>query len=238
MYQDLTEFELAARRIERRRRNVTQLTISIIMTALFIALYGVAGPGYACFGILIPITFFFVVARTIELYHESPRHLPSQERTEHQLTLLFGEDWRETTGIKEYALAQDRLIRYGKKRWWFVIHLLIAVPSIILISIALINTLPPGGIMWMVLGLLPIWLIILIRQGREAFPSHRALERRERAFGSNLRREFRFMQPESPKTKEKLKRGMYYTIGDDGELVEVEEDKAVDDEKPKRERRG
>ena len=92
--------------------------------------------------------------------------------------------------------------------------------------------------MWMVLGLLPIWLIILIRQGREAFPSHRALERRERAFGSNLRREFRFMQPESPKTKEKLKRGMYYTIGDDGELVEVEEDKAVDDEKPKRERRG
>ena len=51
---------------------------------------------------------------------------------------------------------------------------------------------------------------------------------------NQCQREMKRLQPEKAKVQEKLKRGKYYEVGDDGELVEVDDEAMLLEEKPKR----
>ena len=66
-------------------------------------------------------------------------------------------------------------------------------------------------------------------------PNRQQLEKQERNFGRNLQFELERLQPEKTKRKEKLKRGKYYEVGDDGELVEVVDEIMRLEDNPKRE---
>ncbi|MBA3873786.1 MAG: hypothetical protein H0X30_32025 [Anaerolineae bacterium] len=61
------------------------------------------------------------------------------------------------------------------------------------------------------------------------------MARREMEYGQTIKSELTSLQPEKLKEKEKLKRGKYYQVGDDGELEEVEDEILGLEDKPMRE---
>ncbi len=78
------------------------------------------------------------------------------------------------------------------------------------------------------------WMVILIVDFQGTFPSIQEVENQEINFGKTLHFELERLQPEKPKVREKLKRGKYYVVGDDGELEEVEDEITQLEDKPKR----
>ena len=67
------------------------------------------------------------------------------------------------------------------------------------------------------------------------FPSRRRLVRQERQIGKAILAEMQRSVPEIEKRKDKPKHDVQYRVGEDGELVEVEDEFTFDDdEKPKR----
>ena len=84
---------------------------------------------------------------------------------------------------------------------------------------------------------IPLFVIIYLLWGiRRNFPSQSRLAKIERKAGEELRRELQAIRPEKTKFQDKPKRQTVYEIGDDGELVELDENDAFEGGKPKRDR--
>jgi hypothetical protein len=73
-------------------------------------------------------------------------------------------------------------------------------------------------------GISGIWLLFLLSHTINTFPTSKMLARRERKVGKNLQMEIDNMYPSKTKNSEKPKRDIQYKIGDDGELVEIEDE--------------
>jgi hypothetical protein len=136
----------------------------------------------------------------------------------------------------EYMLAQERIRRRRIKRSYFYLHLIVyllvnaALLYLLIGSFARITSAPLGCMV-----LLPfVWLAFLGGHGLLAFPSRRRLARREQQIGQAIQAELQQLEPEMAKHKEKPKRDVQYTVGEDGELVEISDDLDWLDKKPKR----
>jgi hypothetical protein len=146
---------------------------------------------------------------------------------------LYGDDWQEQANAQAYALAQDRIRKRRINKWRFLGHTLFFVPINGLLALSALSGNSPENYFFGFIIL--IWLGVFIAHLISAFPRQRWLVRREMNYGESLQVELSRLQTPSPQQKEKLKRGKYYEVGDDGELVEVEDEVLRLEDKPKRE---
>lgn len=230
---ELTEFELAQKRLKDRQRDWFVLFLSsaiFCMTLVGSSGYGGGGNCWLPFQVL---TAIMAASKALDLYYSSPKRVPRIEHIEQEMVWLFGDDWRDITGAHEYIFAQERIQKRSVDRWFLLLHIIVFLPG----SLALVSlgTVFLNRSQWV--GLLPLGIVVawfsfaLLPHCLRAFPTESRLSRRERRTGENLRRELRRMQPEKPKNEEKSKSQIEYTFGDDGELIELNES---DDAKQKR----
>jgi len=178
------------------------------------------------------IMALFALSYRIEMYYTNPEHAPTEAEIEQEMKWLFGDDWQVIASAQAYALAQDRIRKRRTGKWGFLGHFLLYIPvNCWIIVTALRDQHNPEGF---IIFIIAIWIILFVAHALSAFPTRKMLEKRETNFGKTLQFELERLQPEKLKPKEKLKRGKYYQVGDDGELEEVEDEVVRSDEKPKR----
>lgn len=144
------------------------------------------------------------------------------QQLEQEMYWLFGEDWRDMATPAEYTFALSRLQQRRQGRgcfflgtiigtlllcWWF--PFILGVPYLLGVLFF-----PLGAILAVALVLIPLGLYFAYALSQ--FPSTYALSKREREAG----RQFLVQTYGTVKRKRRL------TLGDDGELVEVEADHA------------
>ena len=232
MMAQLTEFDLAQKRLKERQRMRTFLILwlAFLLGALFLMVIFPSGSGlWIILGLIAGV---LAASNGLQLRISSPNRMPRPELVEQEMSWLFGEDWRDFTSAQEYAFAQDRIRQRRLGRFGLLLHLIVFVPSaayLVLIGTFLRSY---GEALGNAALIVPFaWLIgLLIPHAWRAFPTKGMLARREQKAGSELLLELRRMRPEKLKNDEKLKRGVQYTVGDDGELVEVSQ---LDEEKHK-----
>jgi Flp pilus assembly protein TadB len=222
-------YELAQQRVEGRQRKRNRTVLWAILAAICILLMLVVG------GCALPFAFFtlvFAVLSGIEWYSVLKPWTPPPAQVNDEMEWLFGENWQDSAGVHEYSLAFERIRKRRTARVQFFAHLTFFLASnfviwgLIVYNVRSFAT--PGPIL--VVAVPVVWLAVLLYHLITAFPSRRYLIRREIKAGEAIRRELEQMQPAKLKNEDKPKRDAYYTISDDGELVEVDAE-AVDDEK-------
>jgi hypothetical protein len=166
----------------------------------------------------------------IELYLHTPQRELSPHVFEQEMIWLFGSDWHTTASTQEYMLAQERIQRRQDRRGQFYPHLFVSL--IFNSSFFSFLFTPPNYGSADSLLVFAVSLGLLIVHGNMVFPTRRRLERQERDLGRAIQAEIDRSVPEISKYKEKPKRDVRYTIGEDGELEEILE--YSEDEKPKR----
>lgn len=237
--QPYSDYEIAQRRINERQNKKSQFRTSLVFLAIPIFITLISNSTAYCtipFAILAGI---LAIMSGIELYYTAPEHAPNEAEINQEIDWLFGEDWHNEATAQARAFAQDRIRKRRIGRWRFVAHLLVFVPINGAIIISAIKSIASAtarsnyvdGPIFLVVAFL--WLVIFIADVRSTFPTKQALEKREINFGKTLHFELARLQPEKLKNKEKLKRGKYYVVGDDGELEEVEDEVIGLEEKPK-----
>ncbi len=233
--QPYSDYEIAQRRITERhkKKNHFQMALVFLAVPTFLIVFS---PDISVKQCMIPIAVvigIFVIRGWIELYYARPEHTPSRLEVEQEIEWLFEEHQLEDLGVQAYALAHDRIRKRRVGRWRFFAHLLLFILIDTLIVVAATKQKYPtdAGILLLIAFM---WLVIIINHARSTFLSKRALARQEINFGKSLHIELTNLKPEKAKNKEKLKRGKYYQVGDDGELEEVEDEVVGSDEKPKR----
>jgi hypothetical protein len=216
------EYELAQKRIQARthKRNNTIVLVMFIVLAIIVCL--LAGTSFFLDWLpLILSASLFAASNAVDLYYHSPAHQLSSEVVSQEMAWLFGDNWHELSGSEEYALAQDRVCERQIGRWRLFAHLLIYGLAL---GFVFLRVHPTGPISYILFGL---WFLVLFYHFRYAFPSPDDLARRERKAGEAIRRELELLTPEKRKHEEKPKRA--YALGDDGEIVELEEVEVVDE---------
>ena len=235
----LTDFELAQRRLKERGRKRTLMLVWLGIFSFLIVVNILFG-GYVAGG-LIPFmlfTLFMAGFYGLQTYYSEPQKIVDRMIIEKEMGWLFGEHWQDHTSSVEYTFAQDRIRKRRRDRWLFVFHLLVYLP---VTAFALYGTFD-FAVKYEELSLQPLclsvpilWTIfLLLPHGLQAFPTDGMLARRERKVARKLQAEIDSMHPDKLKNDEKSKRGVHYVVGDDGELEEVEDEINVEDAKPKR----
>jgi uncharacterized protein (DUF58 family) len=228
---NLSAYELAQQRIEQRQRKRNRTVIWAILAAICTLLTLIAS---SC---ALPFAFFtvvFALLSGIEWYSVLKPWTPSTSQVNQEMEWLFGENWQDSAGVHEFSLAFERIRKRRTARTQFYAHLaffLVAncgIWGLILYSVRTFAA--PGPIMVVVVS--AVWLAVVLYHLASAFPTRRGLEGRERQAGEAIQRELEAMQPAKLKNEDKLKRGVHYTISDDGELVEVDPE-TFEGEKPK-----
>lgn len=215
------DYKLAEARLQQRRtkRHYFSMWVALLLTFILLMLAGDSSIN----ALIVPITLIlgaFVAMRGYDLYREDHPNVGSQKRIEQEMSWLFGEDWQESADISAYTVAENRIKARQRERWLFLAHLLVFIPFNTVIAFTLSNMIQNGAspLMWF----LPLgWLGIIIWQGFYAFPPSAWLIKREQKAGEALREEVERLQPLVLKNGEKLKRDAFYTVGEDGELVEL-----------------
>ena len=237
--EQLSEHEIAQQRIEelQHRRSRLIIWVVLLVVLLLAALVGNI-PSISCTIPLIIAGFIFASLDGIELYFASPRRAPVAETVEQEMSWLYGDDWQEQVGAPEYKRGRERVRQRGISRWHFFLHVIV----FLLANVAIANLMffenrglfirPSEYLLTFEI----FWLALLVRHAFMAFPSSYRLMQREQRIGQAIRDEIqRNRQRETLKWKEKPKRDVLYRIGEDGELVEVEDEFTFnEDEKPKR----
>lgn len=235
----LTDLELAQYRLKSRQQKRFLALVSLGIFCILI-LTNIAFGGYVA-GKLIPLMLFALFLSLyygLQAYYSSPQRIINQTLIEKEMIWLFGENWQTNTGAFEYTFAQDRIRLRRRNRWLFGLHLLVYLPVSAFSLYAVFS--PSTGAMGQLCLVIPItWSFLLfLPHALQAFPTAGMLARRERKVAQNLQAEIDSMYPTKAKNEEKTKTETHYQVGDDGELVEVEDDALLDDDKPKREQRG
>ncbi len=231
----LSGYEIAQKRVEDRRNksNRFKLWIVLLILAAVVSQQSLqADNNIRLWFFSIPIAFLmglFILMDGIELYFTSPRRQISPHVFEQEMIWLLGDDWKDIAGRQEYMLGQERIRRRQIRQGQFYLHLCLYLIYNAFALNALFNTLESDS--FGLLAQLAVLSGLLIFHGYKVFPSRRRLERRERDFGRAIQAEIAHNIPESTKRKEKPKRDVRYTIGEDGELEEISE--YLIDEKPK-----
>jgi hypothetical protein len=220
--QPYSDYEIAQRRIHERQNKKSQFRASIVFLVIPLFITFISSDAGTCTLPLAVLAGLFVIGNGIELYYSLPEHAPIQAEVEQEMEWLLGDYWQDQANAQAYAFAYDRIRKRRISRWRFVGHLLLFVPinGLIVMTAATQKRYTDAGILLLVAF---VWLVIFINHARSTFPSKRTLAKREINFGKTLHFELARLQPEKAKAKEKLKRGKYYQVGDDGELEEVEE---------------
>jgi uncharacterized membrane protein len=235
----LTDFELAQERLKTHQRTRTLALLWFGAFGLLILLTIPMGGDVA--GTLFPfmvLALFMSAFYGLQACYSSPQKLLDKTLIEKEMIWLFEETWRDNTGAFEYTFAQDRIRSRRRNRLIFVMHLLLFLP---INAFALFAGFAPPttGLEQLCLTVPIIWTVfLLLPHAIQAFPTAGMLARRERKVAQNLQAEIDSMYPSKSKNEEKAKTDNQYRVGDDGELVEIEGDELLEDEKPKRERRG
>lgn len=213
-------FELVQEQFHERQKKRIMFYVWLSFFALF-ALLSLMGardilsctlPAAAVAGLL-------ALSKGVALYSNSPER--TTKRIAQEMEWLFGEDWESSVDTNTYAFALSRLRVRQQKRIVFLIHLLIFIPVSLYLMLA-----SPVVVL--------VWLVILIRHARNAFPDRDRLKHREREAWDLLQLHLNRLRPDKQKRKEKPKREIRYRLSDDGELVEEEEADTIDwwDEEP------
>ena len=230
--QPTSEFELAQKRFKERQRN------QFLMIAWF-ALFCTTMITNVIFGGIVEwwvplemFTLIMAVRKLLQIRYSSPIRTIRVGLIEQEMEWLFGEDWHDYTGAQEYIFAQDRIRKRRMERWGFALHLFafaLAVAFAVNMVLFFAKYGQPGGEICLAAPL--IWFaFLLVPHLLRVFPFKFMLARREQNLGETLRLELQRMQPEKRKNEDKPKRNVAYTVGDDGELIEVDRS----DDKPKR----
>ena len=236
--QELSEFELAQRRLaeRKRKRNFVYIWLALLASLGLIAILD-GGKIFACLVPLGAIVGLGMLATLIEIYCESPGYVSNQKQIKQEMMWLFGSEWQEVAEGQTLALAESRIRKRGKVRWLLVVHILIFIPmnvAITLIGQMGIQHHEPSVAAIRIVSV--IWLILLAHHTLNAFPPKSLLARRERKVGKALLLEMQHLQPQKLKQVEKPKRDIPYIFGDDGEIIELDEENELFDEKPKQAR--
>jgi hypothetical protein len=238
--QPYSDYEIAQRRIQERQRKKTQFRASLLITILVLLLtflgHDVAYDAVYCTIPLAVITGLFAVANWIELYYTATTRSLNATEIEQEMEWLFGDKWQEQANIQSYALAQDRIRKRRINKWRFLGHTLFFIPINALLTLAALSGNSLDNYFFAIVVL--IWLGLFITHAVSAVPRKRWLVQREMDYGRTIQSEMMSLQPEKMKVREKLKRGKYYQVGDDGELEEVKEEILRLEDKPKRESDG
>lgn len=231
--QPYSDYEIAQRRIAERQRKKSQFRTALVFTIipLFVAMLD-SNTGRC----LIPFTVIagiLAIVNGIEWYYSSPNHGPSETELEQEMYWLYGEDWQNQPNAQAHALAEDRIRKRKISKWRLAGHALLFFPANGWLFISGLTT--KNGDQLGFLLIIITWTVAFVIHAESAFPNQETLKKRESSFGNQILSELGNLQPEKTKPKEKLKRGKYYIVGDDGELEEVDDDALVVEEKPKRE---
>lgn len=231
--QPYSDYEIAQRRIAQRRANKSRFQFLLAVLGVLMLITLVSGESIFCTIPIGIITALFALSYSIELYYTNPERTPSEAEIEQEMDWLFGENWQEDASAQAHALAQDRIRERRISKWKYYGHLLLYIAVNGLVILSWNSGQKPQGI---IVLLLAIWFFVFIYHARSTFPTKQMLEEREREYGETMRYELTRLQSSSmSKPKEKLKAGVNYMIGDDGELVEVEDEIMRLEDKPKRE---
>ncbi|MEZ4671663.1 MAG: hypothetical protein R3E39_27480 [Anaerolineae bacterium] len=236
----LSEFELAQKRLALRQRH---RMFMLLWLGVFGVLVFLTIPfGGAVAGSLLPLTLFtlfMTIFYGLQTYYSSPGRIIKQPLIEQEMTWLFGETWQENTGSFEYTFAQDRIRLRRRNRWLFFLHLLVYVPVNAFVLYGIFDFAVKYREPTMQTICLPIpilWtLVLLLPHALQAFPTDGMLARRERKVAQTLQAEINNMYPTKAKNEEKAKTEKHFRVGDDGELVELDDTPVDLNEKPKRE---
>lgn len=220
---EITEFELAQKRLKDRQRDWFVLILSSAIFGMTLVGSSVYGDGGSCWLPFQILTAIMVVSKALDLYYSSLGRAPRIDRIEQEMVWLFGEEWRDITGAHEYSFAQERIQKRSIDRWLLLPHIIVfLLASMVLVALGTTLLFYGQAVGWIPLGIAVVWFALaLLPHCLRAFPTESRLARRERRTGEALRRELRRMQPEKLKNEEKSKRHIAYTVGDDGELVEL-----------------
>lgn len=219
----VSEYEIAHQRLESRKTSKNAFLRMLIILLIMIALSAIGGTMLTCS--LLPITVIigiFTIIRGIQFYQDARPYTPSEQLVELEMMWLYGDDWQNITTVHEYTIAQDRIRKRRRDRGSFLMHLLIFIPinsGLVIIADTFTRYGENGS--WWVYAITLIWSLFLLVNAVQVFAPRWMLEQRERKAGEAMRREIEKLYPEKLKQKEKLKRGVYYTLSDDGELVEM-----------------
>ena len=226
--EDISTYELAQQRIEQRQRKKNHMLLWLSVAAICILLSFVAGN---CVVPPLVIAVIFAVYSGIEWYFTSSHWTPAQAQVEQEMAWLFGEDWQDSAGVYEFSLALERILKRRKARVRFAFHVGIFLLAnlfffiLIIFNVHTFHSLPPI----MVLAVPVVWFAVLAYRYTFAFPTQRWLAQREQHAGEAIRQELDRLQPSKLKNEDKLKHGVYYALGDDGELVEIEQESLEDE---------
>lgn len=214
---NLSPYELAQQRIEQRQRRQTYTQAWLVLAITCFLLTSVAGK---CALPLLIISVCFAVYNGIEWY--TSRHwTPPPALVKREMAWLFGEGWQNGTGVYEFSLALERIHKRRRMQRQFTLHLGFFLLANIFILGLFVYT--PGPVVVLIVP--AVWLAMLAHHFVSALPTQRRLMQREQRAGEAIQREIEKMQSTKLKNEDKLKNDAYYTVGDDGELVEV--DRAV-----------
>lgn|GEM_PF-1739672 len=220
---EITEFELAQKRLKDRQRDWFVLFLSSAIFGMTLVGGSIYGDGGSCWLPFQLLTAIMAASKALQLYYSSPNRAPRVERIEQEMVWLFGDDWRDVTGAHEYSFAQERIQKRHIDRWFLLPHIIVfLLGSLTLMSIgaAVLNYGQAAG--WLPFGIVIVWFsLALLPHCLRAFPTKGMLSRRERRTGEALRRELHRMQPEKLKNEGKPQRETEYVFGDDGEIIEL-----------------
>lgn len=229
--EDFFDYDIAQQRIEERRKKRNRFLVWICVTLLLLVSSLVSENPETRYLFPVAIAAAYLTGlRGIEVYFTAPNRAPNKETLEQQMEWLFGSEWRETAGVKEYSFAQDRIRKRRVQKWSFLLHLLVFVPA--LIVWILYESFSGYSFAGESLFVIVVWSIFIILRAISVLVSNYDLPVRERRVGHELKQELENLQPEKAKNEQKPKR--QYAIGDDGELVELDSNPTEPEEKPKR----
>jgi hypothetical protein len=205
---ELQDFEAQGEKLASR---LSLLLLSLTMVR------GLAGANL--FSLFIPWISGYLIGLGIQGYCAAPRRVPSKKLVEQEQNWLFGIDAQAGFESEKYSLVRNRLILQRMERWKFVMHL-----GVLLLILDFLSKAPPFLSDYTGFFLIAELVLVAVH-ALYAFPSPDDLARRERKAGEAIRRELELLTPEKRKNEEKPKRG--YALGDDGEIVEIEDDEQV-----------
>lgn len=239
MSQDYLSYEAARRRVEDRRKRrkffIFNLLVFLGVGAFFgwVASLGVTEQtGISCGVVLVGIWGVVVAGQGLEVYLQSARRMEKRaEVVQSELQKLFGIDWRQAVNPAVIDAVQRKVERRERRRGQLVIHsavfgvvfLLMWLPVLMNWANATQSALEQAAqrsAFGMAVFITVIWGAVLGLQALSTLTSSKIrLSKRELAVHSEIERELELASLAKNKEKPKHSR---LTIGDDGELVELE----------------
>lgn len=222
----ISEYDIAQRRLERRRSSRFAAFVGVAIFAAFLLLAMSNSYTAGCTIPFMVISGIASLSSVINYYLYSPHYHQNEVVIEQEMSWLFGENWELTAGNSEYALAQDRLRNRRKTQIWFSGHLTLFLVMLLLVvprlGVSYLEYAKPG---LLIFG--GIWVALIAVHAFRAFPPPSVLAEREQNAGEALQKEITLLQKEKAKNEGKLKRDVLYTVGEDGELVELSAEEAA-----------